>query len=143
MNPRSSLPPFTSITFLSVAHDGSELSGWLNQKPGVRVTQPLLQLPSGTPQPHTPGVVFVGSFGHPSMQSGTLSPSLSLSGTPQPHAPGAVLFGSFGQPSWQSGVPSWSVSVSGSPQPHTPGAVLFGSVGQPSWESGVPSWSVS
>src|SRR5207247_147694 len=141
MNPRSSLPPFTSITFLSVAHDGSELSGWLNQKPGVRVTQPLLQLPSGTPQPHTPGVVLFGSVGQPSWESGVPSWSVSVSGTPQPHAPGAVLFGSLGQASWQSGVPSPSLSIkqfglqsrmSGWPQPQVPGATLFGSLGQPS-----------
>src|ERR1051325_5273034 len=48
--------------------------------------------------------------GQLSCQSGTPSPSESVSVTPQPHTPGAVLFGSFGQPSVQSITPSPSVS---------------------------------
>src|SRR2546428_603845 len=126
MKPRSSLPPLTSMTFLSVAHAGSELPGCVYQKPGVRVTQSLLQLVSGSPQPHTPGAVLFGLLGPPQMQWGRPSPSRSVSGTPQPQTPGAILFGSFGQPSGQSGVPSPSASGSATPQPHSPGAVLFG-----------------
>src|SRR5687768_16343300 len=83
------------------------------------------------------------SPGHWSLQSSTVSLSLSVSATPQPQTPGAVLFGSVGQPSKQLGVPSPSLSVSATPQPQAPGAVLFPSAGQPSHASMTPSPSPS
>jgi hypothetical protein len=52
-----------------------------------------------------------GSFGQPSSQSITPSPSLSSAGALQPHAPGSVRSGSFGQPSQTSPVPSPSASA--------------------------------
>src|SRR5262249_14039092 len=88
-------------------------------------------------------VVPDGSFGQASLQSGTPSPSESVSATPQPQMPGEVLAGSFGQPSWQSGVPSPSESMSATPQPHSPRTVLWGSLGQPSRASLTPSPSAS
>jgi hypothetical protein len=95
------------------------------------------------PQPHAPGDVFAESEGQPSEQSGTPSPSLSVSGCPQPQLPGDVLFGSFGHASTQFAVPSPSLSVSGCPHPQLPGAVLLGSLGHPSHALMVPSWSLS
>ena len=106
---------------------------------------------SASPQIESPSASFSGSLGHrsqpsgkpsPSLscwsgkpvqmswQSGTPSPSESVSGTPQPHTPGSTFSESSSQRSWQSGVPSPSESVSGTPQPQAPGSTLSGSSSQ-------------
>ncbi len=50
-----------------------------------------------------PGVILSGSFGQPSLQLITPSPSASPSEIPQPQMPGAILSGSAGRRSMRSG----------------------------------------
>src|SRR3712207_245148 len=109
------------------AWSGLKVVGQLSRQSGTPSPSPSV---SGTPQPHAPGAVLLGSSGQESLQSAAPSLSPSVSGMPQPHVPGAVLFGSFGQASLQSGVPSWAVSVAGMPRPDTPGVAWFGSLGE-------------